>query len=189
LNTVLFPGGPLPLRIFETRYLDMVRQCMRSHSVFGVVLAHEREQRLAEPRGALATIENVGTSARIVDFYSLPDGLLGITCVGERKFRVLRRRRQEDGLEMGRVRWLAPERDLTLPVEYAHLGQLMRKVVPELGEFYQMVPKRFDDASWVGCRLAEILPIEQSDKQDCLEMRDPLARLARLNPLIRRAEA
>ncbi|HKZ74176.1 MAG TPA: LON peptidase substrate-binding domain-containing protein, partial [Steroidobacteraceae bacterium] len=73
LHTVLFPAGPLPLRIFETRYTDMVRRCMRERSSFGVLLI-----RAGAEVGAVASTAEVGTTARIVDFYQLPDGLLGI---------------------------------------------------------------------------------------------------------------
>ena len=104
LHTVLFPGGPLPLRIFETRYTDMVRRCMREQQPFGVVLIQEGEE-----AGPVATTATVGCSARIADFYTLQDGLLGISCVGERKFRVQRVWRAADGLNMGEVSWLAPE--------------------------------------------------------------------------------
>jgi Lon protease-like protein len=184
LNTVLFPGGPLPLRIFETRYTDMVRRCMREQSAFGVVLI-----RAGAEVGEVANTATIGTTARIVDFYQLPDRLLGITCAGEKKFRVLGRRREADGLNVASVEWLPEEPKLEVPGEYAHLATLLRKVLPELGEVYQQVPKHFDDAGWVGSRLVEILPISLGDKQACLEMQDPLERLARLSPLIRRDES
>ena len=183
LNTVLFPDGPLPLRIFETRYTDMVRRCMRERSSFGVLLI-----RAGAEVGAVASTAEIGTSARIVDFYQLPDGLLGITCVGERKFRVLERTRAADGLNLGRIEWLPRETEMRLPTEHEHLGQLLRKLLPELSELYQATPKRFDDAGWVSCRLAEILPLELSDKQALLELDDGLVRLGRVAPLIRRAE-
>ena len=183
LNTVLFPDGPLPLRIFETRYTDMVRRCMRERSSFGVLLI-----RAGAEVGAVASTAEIGTSARIVDFYQLPDGLLGITCIGERKFRVLERTRASDGLNVGRVEWLPPDHEVDLPTEHHHLGQLLRKLLPELSELYQAVPKRFDDAGWVGYRLAEILPLELSDKQALLELDDGLVRLGRVAPLIRRNE-
>jgi Lon protease-like protein len=183
LNTVLFPDGPLPLRIFETRYTDMVRRCMRERSSFGVLLI-----RAGAEVGAVASTATIGTSARIVDFYQLPDGLLGITCVGERKFRVLERTSAPDGLNLGRIEWLPREAETRLPTEHEHLGQLLRKLLPELSELYQAVPKRFDDAGWVSCRLAEILPLELSDKQALLELDDGLVRLGRVAPLIRRAE-
>jgi uncharacterized protein len=183
LNTVLFPGGPLPLRIFEPRYVDMVRYCMRQRAPFGVVLI-----RVGAEAGAVTSTADVGTSARIVDFFQMPDGLLGIRCAGERKFRVTQRRTQGDGLNMGTVEWAPAEKPVDLPGEYAHLGQLLRKVLPELGEIYQSVPKHFDDAGWVSARLAEILPINLGEKQYCLELDDPVERLARLSPFIRRAE-
>ena len=124
LNTVLFPGGPLPLRIFETRYTDMVRRCMREQSAFGVVLI-----RAGAEVGEVANTAEIGTTARIVDFYQLPDRLLGITCAGEKKFRVLARRRQPDGLNVGTVEWLPEEPKLEVPGEHAHLAALLRKVL------------------------------------------------------------
>ena len=184
LNTVLFPGGPLPLRIFEPRYVDMVRYCMREHVPFGVVLIRSG----MEAGGPVGSTADVGTSARIVDFFQMPDGLLGIRCLGERKFKVVARRVQSDGLNMGTVEWTPPEPAADLTAEYSHLGVLLRKVLPELGEMYESVPKHFDDASWVSARLAEILPIHLAEKQVCLELDDPLQRLARLSPFIRRAE-
>jgi uncharacterized protein len=184
LNTVLFPGGPLPLRIFEPRYLDLVRRCMREQTVFGVVLIVSG----AEAGGAVTRTAEIGTTARIVDFNQLPDGLLGIACVGERRFRLLRRWQQEDGLNIGEVQWLPDEPAVPLPAEYQKLGELIRRVLPDLGELYNSLPARFDDASWVGFRFAEILPLTLTDKQDCLAMDDPIARLARLGPLIRTAE-
>jgi len=184
LNTVLFPGGPLPLRIFEPRYVDMVRYCMRERAPFGVVLIRAG----VEAGGAVSSTADVGTTARIIDFFQMPDGLLGIKCLGERRFRVSSRRTQSDGLNMGTVEWMAAERAVDLPAEYAHLGQLLRKVLPELGEVYEAVPKHFNDAGWVSARLAEILPLNLADKQLCLELEDPVQRLARLSPFIRRSD-
>ena len=183
LNTVLFPGGPLPLRIFETRYVDMVRRCMREHCAFGVVLI-----RAGAEVGAVGDTAEIGTTARIVDFYSLADGLLGITCIGEQKFRILKRWQQSDGLNLADIEFVPAEEAAEVPGEFLHLGELLRKVLPELGELYAEVPKHFNDASWVGHRLAEILPVALSEKQHCLELDDPVLRLQRLNPLIRRNE-
>jgi hypothetical protein len=183
LHTVLFPGGPLPLRIFEPRYIDMVRRSLREEAAFGVVLIDGGGE-----TGGLTSTTSIGTSARIADFYPLPDGLLGITCLGLRKFKLGPRRVQSDGLSLGEIEWLAAEQEIELPGEYQHLGQLLRKVLPELGDFYESVTKRFHDSAWVGYRLAEILPLSLSDKQYCLELNDPLARLARLSPLIQRVE-
>ena len=172
LHTVLFPGGPLPLRIFETRYVDMVRRCTREQQPFGVVLIQEGEE-----AGPVATTATVGCSARIADFYTLQDGLLGISCVGERKFRVQRVWRAEDGLNLGEVDWLAAEAALPLPPEYARLAETVRRAIEDLAEQYQLVDKKYDDAAWVGSRLTELLPIELDDKQALLELDDPVARL------------
>lgn len=172
LHTVLFPGGPLPLRIFETRYTDMVRRCMREQQPFGVVLIQEGEE-----AGPVATTATIGCSARIADFYTLQDGFLGISCVGERKFRVEQVRREADGLNVGEVEWLTPEPQIALPDEYAEFGATVRRALTELAEHYQHVDKKFDDAAWVGARLTELLPISLNDKQALLELDDPVARL------------
>ena len=179
LHTVLFPGGPLPLRIFETRYTDMVRRCMRTGEPFGVVLIQDGDE-----SGEVATTATVGSTARIADFNTLHDGLLGIACVGERKFRVQRVWRAGDGLNMGEVEWLLAEPAIALPGDYARLAAAVRRALDELDEQYQHVEKKFEDAAWVSARLAELLPIELNDKQALLEMSDPLARLDALMTMV-----
>ena len=183
LNTVLFPGGPLPLRIFETRYLDMVRRCLREESGFGVVRI------AAGPEaGGAAEFAAVGTEAKIVDFSRLEDGLLGISCIGLGRFRVVETWRQDDGLNVGLVEALAPEPAVAVPGDLAFLADVLRKILPELGELYANVPGRFDDAAWVGHRLSELLPLATPDKQALLEHDDPLERLAAIAPAIRTPE-
>jgi Lon protease-like protein len=168
LNVVLFPDGPLPLRIFEPRYVDMVGRCMREGCGFGVVFDLGSD---------------VGTLARITDFDQLPDGLLGLTCVGTQRFRILQRSRQPDGLNLGEVSWLDPEPEVALPPRHARLAELLKSVLPQLGDVYGAMTLRLGDAAWVGHRLAEILPIAPAEKQTYLEMDDPVARLDRLAPL------
>jgi uncharacterized protein len=172
LHTVLFPGGPLPLRIFETRYTDMVRRCMREQQPFGVLLIQEGDE-----AGEVATTATVGCTARIADFHTLHDGLLGISCVGDRKFTVLRVWRAGDGLNMGEVAWLPPEPEVVLPERYAHLADTVRRALEDLAEHYEHVEKKFADAAWIGARLTELLPIELADKQALLELEDPIERL------------
>jgi uncharacterized protein len=175
LSTVLFPGGPLRLRIFEPRYLDMVRQCLKESRAFGVVLILEGEE-----AGEVASVAGSGTSARVVDFDTLPDGLLGIDCVGEQRFRVLRRWQQGDGLNVAEVDYLPDDPPCALPAELAHLGELLREVLPQLGERYAHVVAHYEDAGWVGNRWAEVLPLTVAEKQQLLELDDPLARLAQV---------
>jgi uncharacterized protein len=179
LHTVLFPGGPLPLRIFEIRYTDMVRRCMREQQPFGVVLIQDGDE-----AGEVATTATVGCTARIADFHTLQDGLLGISCIGERKFRVQRVWRADDGLNMGEVLWLAPEAELPLPGEYERLGIAVRRALDELADHYEYVERKFNDAAWIGARLAELLPIELVDKQAMLELDDPIERLERLLAMV-----
>ncbi len=176
LNLVLFPDGPLPLRIFETRYYDMVRRCMREGQGFGVVAIREgHEVGLAE-----TDFYDVGTRAEITDFHQLSDGLLGLSCVGRQRFRILGRSRQADGLHLGEVDWLAVEPGVPVPARHERLSKLLGTVLPQLGEVYANFAMRLDDAAWVGHRLAEILPIPIADKQHYLEMDDPVERLDRL---------
>ena len=180
LHTVLFPGGPLPLRIFETRYTDMVRRCMREQQPFGVVLIEEGDE-----AGVVATTATVGCTARIVDFHTLQDGLLGISCVGVRKFSVQRVWRASDGLNMGEVAWLPMEPELPLPADCARLATAVRRALDELSEHYENVDRKFDDAAWIGARLAELLPIELAEKQALLELDDPVERLKALLTVVK----
>ena len=175
LNVVLFPGGPLSLRIFEPRYLDMVRRCLKEHSGFGVVLILEGSE-----ASAAARVAATGTSARLVDFDALPDGLLGLQCVGERRFRLQRRWQQADGLNLGDVDYLPEDAPSAVPAEYAHLTELLREVLPQLGGSYTHVEAHYEDAGWVGNRWAEILPLSPDEKLELLELADPLARLAQV---------
>lgn len=177
LNIVLFPDGPLPLRIFETRYIDMVRSCMRATQDFGVALMCEGAE-----SGVTPTVE-VGTMAKIVDFHQLADGLLGLTCIGQQRFRIHARSRQADGLNVVEVSPLEAEPSAALPFEHLRLAELLRNVLPQLGEAYTGIVMRLDDATWVGHRLAEILPMDLVVKQKCLEIDDPLERLELLAPL------
>jgi Lon protease-like protein len=180
LHTVLFPGGPLPLRIFETRYIDMVSRCMREQQPFGVLLIQDGDE-----AGDVATTATVGCTSRIVDFNTLRDGLLGISCVGERKFRVLRVWRAEDGLNMGEVEWLPAEPELPLPTDCARLAATVRRALEELAGHYENVTRKFDDAAWIGARIAELLPIELADKQALLELDDPIERLRNLLTVVK----
>ena len=177
LNVVLFPEGPLPLRIFETRYVDMVRRCMREDQRFGVALIREGSE-----VGPADTFD-VGTMAKIVDFHQLSDGFLGLSCVGEQRFRILSRSRQTDGLNVAGIESLAREAKTAVPTRHARLAELLKTVLPQLGEVYAGIEMHLDDAVWVGHRLAEILPIAAAEKQFCLELSDPIQRLDVLSPL------
>ena len=181
LGTVLFPGGPLALRIFEPRYVDMVGRCMRQSTGFGVVLLIEGR----EAGGGAMTTAAIATEAHIVDFNRLEDGLLGLTCLGRERLRILRAWRQDDGLNVAEVEDVPAEPAAPVPDHCAHLPEALRRLYPELEPIYSWVVPRWDDATWVGNRLAELAPLEPGVKQGLLELTDPLARLKFLSPLIR----
>jgi Lon protease-like protein len=185
LNVVLVPDGHLPLRIFERRYLDMIRDCSGTGTPFGVVLVMSD----ADP-GQPAAHARVGTDAHIRDFHTLEDGLLGIVARGGRKFHVDATRARDDGLLIGSVTYLAPEPDRELPPEYGLLADIVRGFMDKVGEDYPAFENpRIDDAGWVGQRLTELLPLDIREKQGLLELDDPLARLQTLLEYLPRFQA
>ncbi len=168
LNTVLFPGGPLPLRIFEARYLDMISDCLKNDVPFGVLLIREGQE--AGP----ATTHEVGTLARIVDWYRGSDGLLGITAVGTQRFRLLSAERQDDGLNVGDVELLPDVETMPLPSDFRVLSEILASIIDDLGRLYDDLDRRYDDAAWVAYRFVEVLPVDLVHKQACLESEDVL---------------
>jgi len=172
LNVVLFPGGPLPLRIFESRYIDMISERMRSEGPFGVLLIREGTE-----AGGPASTYDIGTLARITDFYQGSDGLLGVTAIGEQRFRLLAAERAADGLNVGTIEILPDEPDVPLPAEYEPLADILAAVLDDLGKLYDSLPRQLDRAGWVANRFLEILPIRIEEKQALLDNDDPLGRL------------
>lgn len=176
LPAVLFPGAPLRLRIFEQCYLDLVRDCSRDGAGFGVCLILEGRE-----AGEAATPAAVGTLARITDFYTLPDGLLGISAEGGERFQVARTRVRDNGLVHAEVRFWPDEPIVPVPPEYGLLATILERLLEQIdGAFAKVERARLDDAGWVGFRLAEALPLAQAEKQQLLQMTDPLQRLAQL---------
>ena len=178
LNTVLFPGGPLPLRIFERRYLDMVSNCVKNDTPFGVLLI--REGRETGP----ATTHEIGTLARISDWYQGSDGLLGVTAIGEHRFRVISSHRESSGLNVGEIEILPDEPALPLPEKYRAMPGILAGVLDDLGRLYESLDRHMDDAAWVTSRFVEILPLDLEDKQHCLEHCDPEERLRIVQSLL-----
>lgn len=173
LNTVLFPEGLLPLRIFERRYLDMVRDCARDDSPFGVCLTQD-----SEASGAAVGAAETGTLARITDWYTLEDGLLGVSATGAERFVTEEAWREPDGLVRARVRLLPEPPRTAVPEAYALLSEVLDRFMDKVGEHYpQFTAAHLQDAAWVGYRLAELLPLSGVEKQHLLELDDPVARL------------
>lgn len=179
LHTVLFPGGTLPLRIFEPRYLDMISQCMKAGHGFGVTLIREGSE-----VGAAADTYDTGTLSEIVYFNQQPDGLLGITARGQQRFRIVSRRVQPNQLTTAEVELLENEPTAPLPPQYRAAAEVLRSLLEQLDQPFINMQKRYDDASWVSSRLAELLPIRLEQKQYFLQLDDPIQRLERLAVLL-----
>ena len=179
LSTVLFPGGPLHLRIFEPRYLDMVSDRLRRDAPFIVALILTGRE-----AGGSATTHRTGTLARIVDWNRREDGLLGITSLGGRRVCVLDTSIRPDNLCVATARMLEEEPASTIPGEFRKLENLLRRLLEQFESLYSHVTPRYDDASWVGYRLSELLPIPLPRKQQMLEMDDPVERLDQLDGII-----
>jgi Lon protease-like protein len=179
LNTVLFPGGRLPLRIFERRYMDMAKACLRDGTPFGVCLIREGAE-----VGSPATPVEVGCLARIAAWDMPQLGLLHITARGEQRFRILERRVQPDGLARADVELISEDADASIPESCAGCVRLLERVIEQQASLFEP-PHRLDSASWVSSRLAEVLPIPLAAKQELLELPDAGARLLRLSTLLR----
>ena len=175
LNTVLFPGGVLPLRIFETRYLDLIGACLRTDSGFGVATIHEGH----ETGGPPTRIHPVGTLARIVDFDQLEDGLLGITCLGAQRLQVVNHHIRPDQLLIAQVRWLPDDPVLSTLPSHEPLVRVLRDLLErkELASYRRFLTPDWEDAAWIGNRLAEILPLPLHVRRTLLETTEPRERL------------
>ena len=183
LNVVMFPEGDLQLRLFEPRYIDMVRKCMRDDSGFGICLIKDGKE-----AGEAAEIFPLGTYCRIVDWEQMDDGLLGITVIGEKRFQVESSQVQEDNLMLADVSWLDDDDD-PMPDSYQGFTELLKEIAIRYELPFAADDDRFDEANWVSERLAEILPFGLQTKQTLLEMDDALQRLDLMHVLLEKIDA
>ena len=172
LHTVLFPGGRLPLRLFEQRYLGMAKACLRDDAPFGVCLIREGAE-----VGTPATPQDVGCLARIVHWDMPQPGLLEIVAQCGQRFRIVASRVQGDGLVVGGVELLPEVPDAPVPDRLAACRQFLERIVADHGEQVFAAPMRYESSAWLSARLAEILPLPLATKQQLLEMDDALRRL------------
>jgi Lon protease-like protein len=176
LHAVLLPGAPLGLRIFEPRYLDMVRDCSLRSSGFGVCLILDGRE-----AGTPATPAAIGTEAHVEDFGSTDDGLLLLRVRGARRFHVRQTRIRDNGLIVADVEWLARDPDDPIQPQHGLLAILLRNLLDQIGGEHARAPMAaFDEAAWVGWRLAELLPLDDARRQSLLQQDDPHRRLDRL---------
>jgi Lon protease-like protein len=177
LNTVLFPGGLLPLKVFEQRYIEMTKACLRDSSPFGVCLIREGREvgtaAVPEPVGCFATIES----------WDMPQfGLFQLVARGGERFRIRDTRVAPNHLMSAVVEPLPP--DAAAERVDSLCRQVLEAVIEKVGAGQFPAPLRLDDASWVGYRLAEVLPLDARVKQELLEIANAGERLERLRALL-----
>jgi Lon protease-like protein len=173
LNTVLFPGGLLPLRVFEARYMDMTRECLKRDEPFGVCLIQQGSE-----VGAPAVPEGVGCLTKIHEWDMQQQGILNLKTRGGQRFRILERQISTQGLISADVELIPLDASVPVPEKFSACARLLEMVVADQGRSVFAEPHAFGDAAWVGYRLTEILPVPLVAKQKLLELTDSLARLA-----------
>jgi uncharacterized protein len=186
LNSILFPKGRISLQIFESRYVDMVRECMKEQTGFGVVLIDEGSE-VATP-GQKLNIHRVGTYSDVVDWNELPTGLLGITAEGRKTFKIIESWREANGLCRAEVSYRDYDSVESEPVEVGDEFQEYVELLRGLSS-HPMVEELkleigFENLREIAWRLGELLPIPNRDKQAVLEMIDPLERLEQIELFI-----
>jgi uncharacterized protein len=189
LSTVLFPGGKLPLKIFEARYLDLVSQCLRSQQAFGVVCLIEGRE--AGPTEGTVRFESVGTLARVEQADAPQPGILWVACAGTQRFRLAAAPAQAaNGLWSAPVELLPPDPPAALPAALRNTAAALSQaaaLLEEQGLDVVAKPWQLEDAGWVANRWAELLPLDLAVKQQLLEMAEPLQRLSLIAVLMRQA--
>jgi Lon protease-like protein len=189
LSTVLFPGGLLPLQIFEVRYLDMINKCIADGTGFGVV-SLTRGGEVRKP-GVHEAFASVGTTAKIIEWQAPLPGLLEITCGGVSRFRIASSELLKHGLWMAEVEPIADDLPVEMPAELRNTADALEKLVASLrkegladADMPVHPPYLLDDCGWVANRWCELLPAPAEQKQRLLELDNPVVRLELVQDLL-----
>jgi Lon protease-like protein len=172
LNTVVFPGGQLPLRVFEQRYLDMIKQAIAGNTPFGICAIREGSE-----TGTPAIPHAVGTRVHITDWDMPQTGIMHIDTRAQERFVIRSTHTEPNGLLIGTVEEVSSEAATAVPNELELAVEILRHIIDEYGDAHFPAPHEFDNAVWVGYRLSEVLPLKLSIKQNLLEMNDSVTRL------------
>lgn len=201
LGTVLFPGGTLPLRIFEVRYLDMIGKCHKTGAPFGVVTLTKgvevRRPDHGAPGGdgfAHEAFHTVGTLAMITEFSVPQTGLMVIRCTGLQRFRMNSFDRLRHGLWIANVSRLADDLPVKIPDDLQGVATALANLIRTLQErevpaqhMPVQPPYRLDDCAWVANRWCELLPMPLEQKQQLMELDNPLVRLELVGDMLERS--
>ena len=181
LNTVVFPGGVQPLRIFEQRYLTMIKQAIADNTAFGICAIREGTE-----TGSPAVPYTVGTLVHVTDWDMPQNGILHIDTLAQERFVIRNTETDSSGLIMGTVESVRPESAMAIPDDLELAIEILRHIVDEYGDAHFPAPHAFDNAVWVGYRLSEVLPLKLSVKQNLLEMNDSVTRLRILTEFLKK---
>jgi uncharacterized protein len=200
LGTVLYPGGLLPLRIFEVRYLDMIGKCHKTGAPFGVVALTEgsevRKADTGQASGggfALETFNAVGTLATITEFSTPQPGLMVIRCEGAQRFKILNREKLKHGLWIADVERQAVDIAVNIPEDLQTCADALGKLIRTLqqrgvaaDQMPVLAPYLLDDCGWVANRWCELLPIPLELKQRLMVLDNPVVRLELISDILER---
>jgi len=183
LNTVLYPGGPLPLRVFEPRYLDMVSKSMKTNTPIGVVLIKNGNE-----VGPAPEVYDVGTISEISYWHKRSDGILGITLTGTQRFRIQEIQVNNSQLITADVELIANLDSVAVDDDNKYLAAILEKILEHLDPPFKTIERKLDDAEWLSARLLELLPADLSVKQTLLECNDVVERLAKIDLILKDAK-
>lgn len=180
LNTVLYPGGPLPLRVFEPRYLDMISSSMKTETPIGVILIKSGEE-----VGAVPEVYDVGTLTEIIYWHKRTDGLLGVTLKGTQRFKIIETQIHDSQLITADVELIENIDFSDISNDSEYLAPILEKILDQLEPPFKIMQRHLDNAEWVSSRLMELLPTDLSVKQALLESNEIDERLAKIESILR----
>jgi hypothetical protein len=186
LQSVLFPGAQLQLRVFEARYLDLVSRCLREQQPFGAICLRQGSEVRGDDDAVL--LESTGVLAQLEEVDAEQAGMLRVRCLGTQRFEIDEPVQQPDGLWTARA-WLIDD-DVNVAPPEAMLATV-RALANAIGALERkagspfLKPYRFDDAGWVANRWCELLPISLAAKQKLMALEDPLVRLRLVDEYLR----
>ena len=179
LKSIVLPGGIFPLRIFERRYIDMVKNCIKDETGFCIVLVRNDTK-----DKYIDDIYNYGCYVKITDWNQLEDGLLGITVEGQSKVQILNSKLNDNNLLCGNIELRSDEKEYMIPQKYIILSKFYKKIYPGIKNFISYKNERYSDASWIGFRLTECLPLDSHVKNQLIAINNGIERLEKLDEII-----
>lgn len=188
LGTVLFPDGVIALKIFEARYLDMIKRCLREKTEFGVVSIIKNSDTSEEDMSL--SFSKIGTLAQIEDFDPIQPALYMTKSFGTQRFKLLSSKQESNGLWIGEVELLEADPLIPIPHEHQKVAELLDEIISLiqsedlLGDAPFKKPFKVDDCGWVSNRLAELLPLSLAQKNHLLAQTNPRIRLDLITEII-----